>query len=143
MRENVIRMQFIVRQRSKDTAVYKVGAFKFWDNLTEIPALKEYRGHRFLIYNRKSNYLKAIDEPSQLAVIEECDQANFTDSRLQIWETLVVTRVIAKYQNICQIKRFLLYNYVYCFPFSITLPIGTVRAPPYTCLLYTSDAADE
>ena len=82
LRENVIRMQFIVRQRSKDTAVYKVGAFKFWDNLTETPALKEYRGHRFLIYNRTSNCLKAIDEPSQLAVIEECDQANFTDSRL-------------------------------------------------------------
>jgi len=89
----------------------------------------EYRGHKYLIYNRTSNCLKAIDEPSQIAIIEVCNIANFTDPRLQVWEALTTTRDVFSHPNTCQVKRTLLY--IYCFPFNITLESGTVRAPPY------------
>lgn len=44
--EDTINMKFVVRERSRDTSVYMVGALNYWDNLIAMPALKEYRGHK-------------------------------------------------------------------------------------------------
>lgn len=136
--DDTIHLRFLVRQRAEDTAVYRVGAFKYWENLTETPTLKEYRGHNYLVYNKTSNCLKAIDEPLQPAVLEECSTMNFTDSRLQIWETLVETRDISKYPHTCQSMRTLAYNYIYCFPFDIVTQFGKLRNPPYPHRISTS-----
>lgn len=111
-----ILMKFIVRERSKDTFVYKVSAFNYWDNLTQTPNLIEYRGYKYLVYNQTNNRIKAIDEPATPAILENCLTPNMTDPRLQDWQVLISTNDIYAYKHICQIKRTLDFNYVYCFP---------------------------
>lgn len=132
--------KFTVRKKSKTTFVYKVGAFKFWDNLTEVPTLMEYRGHNYLIHNETNNCLKAIEEPTQRAVLEVCTEQNSTDPRLQVWEKLVQTRDVYSNKHNCQVKRTLLYHYIYCFPFNITLKLGTFRNPPHVYRLPINEA---
>lgn len=128
---NIFRFNFFVRKKSPDTSVYKVAAFKYWDNLTGIPSLMEYRGYNYLIVNETANCLKAIEEPGQRAVLETCYEANYTDPRLSMWEKLIETRDIYKYNHTCQVKRTMLYNYIYCFPFNITTKMGVFRNPPH------------
>lgn len=129
--KNMLHLKFIVRKRSTDTFVYKVAAFRYWDNLTETPSLMEYRGYNYLIHNESSNCLKAIEEPSQAAILEECKDANYTDPRLSIWDKLLETRDIYRYNHTCQVKRTMDYNYIYCFPFNITTKMGVFRNPPH------------
>lgn len=127
----LIKMKFAVREKSPNTFVYKVNPFMYWENLTGMPNLMEYRGDKFLIFNESSNCLKAIDEPSQRAVLEDCTARNYTDPRLQYWQTLISTTDIYAYNHTCQVKRTLEYNYIYCFPWNITTKTGIQRAPPY------------
>lgn len=138
--DNVLRLRFIVRNRSKDTFVYKVSSFKYWDNLTGVPSLMEYRGYNYLIYNETANCLRAIEEPEQNAVLEMCDEANYTDPRLNMWEKLVETRDVYRFNHTCQVKRTFEYNYIYCFPFNITTRMGTFRNPPHVYRLPLSEA---
>lgn len=132
-------LEFAIRNRAKYTQVYKVSSFRFWDNLTNIPTLMEYRGYNHLIYNETSNCLKAIEEPETRAVLEECTEYNYTDPRLNIWEKLVETRDVQRFNHTCQVKRTMEYHYIYCFPFNITTKMGTFRNPPHVFRLPISE----
>ena len=140
LNKNQLRLKFILRKRSMDTFVYKVSAFRYWDNLTETPSLMEYRGYNYLIHNETSNCLKAIEEPSQAAILEECTEHNYTDPRLTMWEKLIETRDIYHFNHTCQVKRTLEYNYIYCFPFNITTKMGVFRNPPHVFRLPLREA---
>lgn len=137
---NSFVFKFAVRNRALNTRVYKVSAFKYWDNLTGVPKLMEYRGYNYLIHNETANCLKAIEEPSQRAILEVCNEANYTDPRLNIWEMLVETRDVYRFNHTCQVKRTLVYNYIYCFPFNITTKMGIFRNPPHVYRLPLSEA---
>lgn len=125
--------KFSVREKSKDTFVYKVNAFRYWENLTtEHPVLLEYTGQRYLIHNETNDCLEAVDEPTDRSVDEECLEPQTVDPRLSTW-TVVSTDLYGhqKKQVPGSVKRTLLYNYVYCFPLNITLSDGQYRCPPY------------
>lgn len=128
---HIIRMNFVVREKSKDTFVFRVHPFNYWDNLTGDPTWMEYVGEKFLIHNETNNCMKAIDEPVSRAVEEDCHTQDYIDPRLQSWRTMVTARDIYHYHNACQVKKTLEYNYVYCFPQNITIRTGTQRLPPY------------
>lgn len=128
---DIIRFRFAVREKSRNTFVYKVNPFIYWDNLTGLPSLMEYQGEKFLMFNESNNCLKALEEPSQRAILEDCKEANYTDPRLQIWRSLVKTSDLYAYNNTCQAKRTMDFHYIYCFPFNITLKTGPQKAPPY------------
>lgn len=136
---NIIRFKFAVREKSRTTFVYKVAAFQYWDNLTALPSLMEYQGDRFLIFNETNNCIKAINEPTQTAVLDECTEANFTDPRLQNWRSIISTEDIYSVKNTCQVKRTLLFNYIYCFPENITLKTGEHKLPPNVVRLPVSE----
>jgi hypothetical protein len=140
LKPGILRFKFSIRARSETTFVYKVSAFKYWDHLTEIPTLMEYQGHRDIIYNHSNNCLKAIEEPQQDIVLETCEEANYTDTRLTIWQPLAKTRDIYEYKHLCQTKRTAVYNYIYCFPFDIITNLGRVKNPPHAYRLPLSVA---
>lgn len=49
------------------------------------------------------------------------------------------TSEIETYNHTCEAKSTLMYNYKYCFPFNITLKMGTYRSPPYVFRLPRSE----
>lgn len=124
-----IRFRFNTRVKSKDTLIYRVHAVKYWDNLTEIPQLMEYQGPKFVVYNTTINCIKGIDEPIERAVSEECSQTNFADPELSTWRVLISTRDIYNNHKSVSIIKAVNFNYVYCFPFNITIVDGTYRCP--------------
>ena len=70
--EATIYMKIAVRNKSKDTNVYEVFTFNYWNNLTGTPHIMKYGGPKFLIYNTTSHYTKAIDAPHSTGIQEEC-----------------------------------------------------------------------
>lgn len=125
-----IQLKFNVRTKSEDSYIYKIHAFRYWENLTETPTLKEYQGERFVVYNATSHCLKGIEEPTQRAVLESCEQKNYIDPSTRLWRQLISTDDISSYKNSTAVKRTLLYNYIYCFPGEITIAEGKHKCPP-------------
>lgn len=116
---NTIFLRFYTKVRSADTHVYKVDAFNYWENLIQTPVRMECRGYKHLIYNESNNCLKAIEEPSTLAITQTCLNPNSTDPRLQIWKEVPTTGNIYATTDTCQVKATANYHYIYCFPFDI------------------------
>lgn len=128
---NTLRFAFSVREKSKDTLVYKVQAFNYWDNLTGTPTLMEYQGDKYVIYNETSNCIKAVDEPTQKAIVEDCTDKNFSDPRIKRWRPLLRSRDTRNQYNATVIKSTLTHYYIYCYPNNITIVTDELRCPPY------------
>lgn len=128
--KQTIRLKFNIRTKAEDTFVYKIHDFRYWKNLTETPTLMEYQGERFIVYNKTANCIKGIEEPTQRAVTDYCDTANYTDPAVTVWRKLVTVDNIYSHQNITTLKRTLLYNYIYCFPSEIRISDGNHKCPP-------------
>lgn len=126
-----INMQFTVREKSKDTFVYKVMPFNYWENLTEIPSLMEYVGPRYIIYNEAKNCIKGISDSPLRDVREECNEINGTDPELSKWRVLISTNKVYDQNQGSMDYRTLKFNYVYCFPWNITIKSKQLRCPPY------------
>ena len=130
---NNLLMNFIVLNQSPDTFVYKTNAFRYWDNLTATPTYIEYQGSKYLIYNETSNCMKAIEEPAYRGVIERCIEQDYQDPRLKVWRALHSTKDIYSNQSYTpvEVQRTQQFNYIYCFPWNITLDNSNHRCPPY------------
>lgn len=130
--ESTLNFRFMIRQRSLDTRVYRIHAFKHWTNLTGTPAIKTYTGPTFLIYNRTSDCAKGIDEPYDLGVQEECKEEKSTDKRFDLWavETISDDRTIADY-DLDQTKKTPAFNYIYCYGKIIEIESLTITCPPF------------
>lgn len=94
------------------------------------PTLKEYHGSDYVIYNRSCNCIKGIEEPMERAIVDDCSITNHRDPKIQSWHSLFSTNDIYKYHNSTAVKRGFSFNYVYCFPWKISLPDGNYRCPP-------------
>jgi len=126
--KQTLRIMFNVRLKSPDTHVYRVHAFRYWDNLTHVPTMKEYQGSHYVLYNSTSNCSKGLEDVSERAVMDDCYTKNYRDPNLNIWRSLITTREIYN-QDISTFKRTPHCNYVYCFPFNITIDGETFRCP--------------
>lgn len=123
--------KFNINRRAPDTYIYRVKAFRYWDNLTETPILMDYKCYNWLLHNESSNCLAALEEPSEPIMTVACIDANYTDPRLQMWEKVAETQDIYLFNHTCQVKKAASYHYIYCFPFNITTVMGTFRNPPH------------
>lgn len=119
--DRTIRFKFLVRNRSPDTVVYQIHAFRYWDHLLEKPQLMEYKGKEYAIYNKTANCMKAINPPTQRAVYQRCMKKDHCDETLKIWKAIITTNDVYKQHNLSDWKQTLDYNYVYCFPRMINI----------------------
>lgn len=124
------KMTFNIREASRDTYVYRVNAFNYWENLTGLPSLMEYKGSEYLIFNNSTNCVRSIEKPAYKVVNEGCLDKNFVDPKLNRWKSILQTRDIDMFDDICQIKRTTSYHYIYCFYYNITFAFGTYKMPP-------------
>ena len=127
-----LRFRFTLKEKSKDTFVYRVGPFSYIEDLTTEPILVEYKGADYLIYNKTNNCIKAIDQPHQIAVMEECTQKNREDNRLKIWSRTKIDLDDDKYRQEPKVQRAVRANYIYCYQHKITIDGEIMQCPPYT-----------
>ena len=135
---SVLRVEFQARERDPTTDVFRVDPFRYWANLTEALVLMEYVGERFLIYNKSSNCIRAIDEPSQQYVTAMCDTPNGIDKRLALWQRVLQVEDPYDQPANTTLKESWPYTYVYCFRLNITTKAKTSRCPPYVFRLNAS-----
>lgn len=130
-RPDTLRIEFTARTRDPNCSVYKVNPFRFWANLTGTPTLMNYVGEKYLVYNHTNDCVRAIDEPTQAFVQENCDRSHGRDTRLAQWEEL--TKITNPYQLKANttFKDSWPYVYVYCYRLNITINEQTERCPPY------------
>lgn len=121
-------LKFIVKERDKNTHIYKVDAFRVWGNLTETPKLMSYNGAGFVLYNASNNCVKGIDEPYMRGIIEDCMIENYEDKQLTSWHSIVAEDGIMDTHT--TVKRTLQFSYVYCYPKNITIDSIKYRCPP-------------
>lgn len=136
---NTLRFTFNIRLKSKDTNVYHILAFRYWDNLTYTPTMMEYHGSKFVLFNKTSNCSLGLEDIPERAVMEECSTPNYRDSKTNIWRSLITTRDIYN-QDISTYKRSWLVNYIYCFPFDIVIDGEKFRCPSLMFKLSTKKA---
>lgn len=140
-RHNTLYVTFAARTKSEDTSVYNIKPVKYWTNLTESVASRmEYTGHRFVVYNRTANCMKAINDPTTDHVAVICDQHDWFDPSLSEWKIVSTshdplglqekTQVIEGWPNIL----------VYCWPSYINVQGTREQCPPYPFVLNASVA---
>lgn len=130
-RENTLEVEFSANKKDPWTFVYRVDGFRYWANLTGKPALMEYAGERYLIYNTSSNCVKAIDQPTQSFVQVSCANRNVEDKRLALWQKVLETDNPYEQPANTSVKGQYPYVYVYCYRLNITIREKTYKCPPY------------
>lgn len=130
-KENTLEIEFTANRKDPWTLVYRVDAFRYWANLTGKPALMEYTGERFLIYNSSSNCVKAIDEPVQAFVRATCMSEHMDDRRLALWTKVMETDNPYEQPANTSVKGSYPYVYVYCYRLNITVRGKNYKCPPY------------
>lgn len=134
----VLRIHIRGRERSPDTQVYRVDPIEYWTNLTTNPALMEYAGEKFLIRNVTANCIKAIRQPSTDFVSDKCDQADYEDPRLKIWNKKKTSLDLRKEEKHTTLKEGYPYNILYCYGLNITIEQETIRCPSHAFALNAS-----
>lgn len=128
--ENIITFEFRALVRSKDTHVFKIRAFDHWDDLTEETMKKKrYAGPQFVLYNATAHCVRYIPEPDKLRVPESCFAQNYDDGFVGNWEVIESTTNIKKTKKSAQVIQGGNFNYIYCYPFNITIEGETHKCP--------------
>lgn len=123
-----LRFVFNVRLTATDTSVYNLHAFRYWDNLTHTPTMMEYHGSRMVVFNKTANCIRGLEENTEQGIMVDCPAFNFVDPNINIWRKIVTTNDVYS-QDISTFKRTSRANYVYCFPYNITIEGQTTRCP--------------
>ena len=128
---DTILFEFTALQRSEDTHAYQTDAFDYWDNLTEPTIIKRrHEGEQHMIFNHTSNCVRHIPKPKLRAINEECSTTNYDDGHLDDWKIIQTISDFDEIKPSAQVKSTATYNYIYCFPYNITMDnIGTLRCP--------------
>ena len=128
---NTLRLKFNVRLRSNECHIYQVHSFRYWDNLTHIPNLLEYQGREYVLWNKTANCIKGIEKPIDRAILDECSEVDHKDTKLNIWRSIVTTSDVYR-NNVASYKHSFKWNFIYCFPWNITVNGETTRCPILT-----------
>lgn len=91
----------------------------------------EYHASHFILFNSSANCIKAVDEPPERLVDDDCSESNPHDSSLNNWATVLTVHDIYTQTPSACIKKTLSGNFVYCFPWNVLFDkFGTFRCPP-------------
>ena len=123
MADPIYRLLFTVHERSRDTFVYKVLPFDYWENLTGMPVLMKYTSSDLLIFNQTC--MKKVKILDNMPLEEDCAESNYVDPQLNSWMPITSSRQIEKLTNTCKYEKAHAFNYIYCFPFDIVTKQGT------------------
>ena len=141
LKDDTILFEFEGLEKSQDSHILRLDPFDYWDNLTEITAIKRsYKGAEYVIYNETANCIKHIEKPRSVRVIDDCFVKNFDDGYADDWEIIEKTNNLQSIKKIAQVKASNYYNYIYCFPWDITIEGNTYRCPakPFRLSLNTA-----
>ena len=129
--DDTILFEFEGLEKSPDTHVLMLDSFEYWDNLTELTMIKrKYKGAPYALYNETANCLKHLPEtPRNKRIIDDCFVRDFHDGYLDEWEVIERTTEITSTKKIAQVKSTNFYNYVYCYPWTITIQNTTHSCP--------------
>lgn len=135
---NTLRFKFLVRKGSPDTRVYKLFAFRYWDNLTYTPVMLDYQGVNYVLLNSSSNCIKGLEDITERVVYEECDTRNYFSPSIREWRRYHPNKMDD--ENLTAVKRTQHGNYIYCFPYKIILNGTSHRCPTMPFKLSLSTA---
>lgn len=139
-----IKLEFSIFPKSHEAGIFKVQAFDWFDIIKEPPALMSYvhanmasPGHQdvitdtYIIYDIKNNCMKPISRPNRRRVDETCTVTDYVDPRLKEWKIIEQPDDIyaTKLGKRAQLYQSGDYNYIYCFPFNITIKGIVQRCP--------------
>lgn len=127
-----IHFQFMVRNRSFNSRIYRASGMTHWSNLTGNPVLLELADRHFILHNSTSKCAKLINEPDQHAVQEDCLESNegtYLDYRWR--ESINVNWRGKKPFFVPTFKRTSYNNYVYCYFGSISINGTKHECPPF------------
>lgn len=119
-------------RRSADTSVYQVLAFRHHTNLLTDPAMREYYGPSYVLYNRTAHCAKGLTPPTGEIVTSLCAKENYVDRDLQKWR-------VSEHPPETQKAQAWPFVYVYCYPLNITIKNTTSECPPYVFELDASE----
>lgn len=125
---HTLRFKFIVHNIDKNTHIFKIYAFRYWDNLMFTPQLLEYHGSPYVLYNKSINCLKGLEDLTETLIFDECSIVNYHDPKLNIWRVLIQTQDV-KSQDVSSYKRTATANYIYCFPWNMVIDREEIRCP--------------
>jgi len=86
----------------------------------------EYQGRDFVLWNKTSDCIKGIERPLDRAILDECPLYDFHDPKLNSWRAILITNNIYDH-NIVSYKHTSIANFVYCFPWNVTIRRETMR----------------
>lgn len=127
--KSTITFKFSIREKSKDTEVFRMITFKHWTNLGIKRQLMEYDGMEFAIFNRTNNCIRGIEPPMDRFVFDECMEPNHVDSRLNKWRKIDPEKEKRIPYPINSVRTTSRANYVYCYKDNITISNHTYDCP--------------
>lgn len=124
---DTLKFRFNVRKSSPDTNVYKVLAFRYWDNLTHAVTMKDYQGAHNVLYNPSINCVKGIEDTSERVIFDDCNIQNYATPDVNHWRSYTTNNIYE--HDLTTFKRTSHHNYIYCFPYSIKIGEVSYRCP--------------
>lgn len=122
--------KFLAKKPASSVKIHKIVAFDRWDNLTDTPQLLSYDGPKYILHNETNDCIRGIETPDPKAswVLEECNDANSTDPKLEAW---TMKAIHTDKSILPKVIKTLTYNYISCYKHNITVPQGTFECPPF------------
>lgn len=128
-----VLFNFAIKDKARDTSIYRLDPFKMWINLTTDPVYSEYVGKQYVLYNKTSDCAKAIEDPINTGVVDSCMTRHGRDQSMTLWRK-------SDYQPIRApptVKRNLRDNHIYCYDWEIFIDHREYQCPPYIFRLST------
>lgn len=134
--KDTLKFKFSIRKSSLTSKVYRIYAFRYRDNLTHTPVMKDYHGPQYILYNQNINCIKGLDDIIERVVYDDCNTANYIDPSVKRWRSYATHDIHE--QDLSNYKRTPHYNYIYCFPYEIKIGNSKYRCPTLPFKLSTT-----
>lgn len=133
----ILQFSFIVNRKSNSTSIYEIIPFHYW-NITDRPRLMKYSGERLMLYNQSTNCKLAIYTQERI-VQHNCTTPDFEDEMLKLWTIeKTVESLHETFSELPQQHGNKYHQFIYCFPYNITIAGKTSRCPQHVFKLANS-----
>lgn len=122
-----VHMVLLTDEAASDTRVHEVVGIGHWDLEATKPVYKKYVGPKYVVANYTANCTIGIAQPRTQHIYERCDQTNFQDPKLSLWEDHHVWPGKAR----PELHRTKSCTIVYCLYHQIEIRNETLDCPPF------------